>query len=108
MAVRDYEVIVMFLADELSAEAKAELEGWLPADYKEHICLTYDRAADGGKGAFVGNEDHSGEDLHDEAEALKAFERAKEEFASKKELGIKLWWSDDAGECGMLRFSESL
>jgi hypothetical protein len=102
MAIRDYDIIVIFLAPPLDEKAKAELEGWLPKEDRSYIGLSYDCAADGGKGAFVGNEDHSGQYLHDEAEALKAFERAKQEFAAEKELSVKAWWDDDAGGGGDL------
>jgi hypothetical protein len=109
--VRDYDIIVSFLAEELSADAKAELAAVGEIYHREYVGLSYDCAADGGKGGFVKDnalieaEDlHSGQYLHDEAEALKAFERAKQEFGSKMGLEIRAWWSDDAGECGDLAF----
>jgi hypothetical protein len=102
--VRDYDIVVIFRGEDLSEEVKAELEGWLPADPKKYIGLSYDCAARDGKGAFVENDDHSGQYLHDEAEALKAFERAKQEFGSKMELTIQVWYVDDAGNGGDVAF----
>jgi hypothetical protein len=105
-AVRDYDIVVIFRAEDLSAEVKAELEGWLPENDEAFICLSYDCAADGGQGAFVENEEHSGQYVHDEASALKAFERAKQEFGSKKKLTVNAWYSDDKGGGGKLAFYE--
>jgi hypothetical protein len=107
MAIREYNIEASFRAEDLSAQVKAELD--FPADYKDYCGLSYDPTAAGGNGGFVkdnvlvrGEAQHSGHYLHDEAEALKIFERAKQEFASKRELTIRAWWDDDDGNGGEL------
>jgi hypothetical protein len=97
--VRDYDIIVSFRV-ELDGETRAAFQGYLPANAEEFFGLSYDCAAADGKGAFVVNEMHSGQCVHDEAEAQKAFERAKQEFGSKRRLRIEVWYSDDAGGGG--------
>ena len=114
MAIRDYMVEVSFRAADLSEEAKAELRAVgeiCPDDDKTYWELSWDCAANDGKGGFVkdnalieSQDLHSGQYLHDEAEALRVFEQAKKEFASERELNIKAWWDDDAGNGGELAF----
>jgi len=90
MAVREYYVEVSFTED-LSAEVKAELTGWIPDGYVAFWGLSWDCAANDGKGGFVkdnalieSQDLHSGQYLHDEAEALKAFRTGEKRVRVEK------------------------
>jgi hypothetical protein len=103
MAIRDYDIVVIFPAEELSAENKVGLKVFVGKwDDKEYVSLRYACAANHGKGAFVVCEKRIRKYLHDKAEAFKAFERAKQEFGSKKDVQITVGWEDNGGDAGTL------